>query len=91
MLQLSADDLQQIRNAMYHKQIFQVVDETTLSDIQYTNIFVGSLETPHVSYLYDCQPLLCATALLKQLAMLLDLLESTETLSVCYCLMLQNI
>ena len=24
------------------------------------NILVGSLETPHVSYLYDCQPLKCA-------------------------------
>ena len=25
--------------------------------MQYLNILVGSLETPHVSYLYDCQPL----------------------------------
>ena len=24
------------------------------------NILVGSLETPHISYLYDCQPLKCA-------------------------------
>ena len=28
--------------------------------MQYSNILVGSLETPHVSYLYDCQPLKCA-------------------------------
>ena len=28
---------------------------------QYLNIVVGSLETPHVSYLYDCQPLKCAS------------------------------
>ena len=28
--------------------------------MQYLNILVGSLETPHVSYLYDCQPLKCA-------------------------------
>ena len=27
---------------------------------QYLNILVGSLETPHVSYLCDCQPLKCA-------------------------------
>ena len=29
--------------------------------IQYLNILVGSLETPHVSYLYDCQSLKCAS------------------------------
>ena len=27
--------------------------------MQYLNILVGSLETPHVSYLYNCQPLKC--------------------------------
>ena len=31
-----------------------------MSGTQYLNILVGSLETPHVSYLYDCQPLKCA-------------------------------
>ena len=31
-----------------------------MSGTQYLNILVGSLETPHVSYLYDCQPLRCA-------------------------------
>ena len=29
------------------------------SNMQYLNILVGSLETPHDSYLYDCQPLKC--------------------------------
>ena len=28
--------------------------------MQYLNILVESLEAPHVSYLYDCQPLICA-------------------------------
>ena len=58
-LQLSEDELKRIRNAVHDKQIF-VVDESTLSGTQYLNILVGSLETPHVSYLYDCQPLKCA-------------------------------
>ena len=31
-----------------------------MSNTQYLNILVGSLETPYVSYLYDCQPLKCA-------------------------------
>ena len=31
-----------------------------MSGTQYLNILVGSLETPLVSYLYDCQPLKCA-------------------------------
>ena len=36
------------------------VGESTLSGRQYLNILVQSLETPHVSYLYDCQPRKCA-------------------------------
>ena len=34
-----------------------VVDESILSGMQYVNILVGSLETPRVSYLHDCQSL----------------------------------
>ena len=56
----SEDELKRIRNAVYDKQIFLIVDESTVSGTQYLNILVGSLETPHVSYLYDCQPLKCA-------------------------------
>ena len=59
-LQLSKDELKQIRNAVYDKQIFLTVDESTLSGTQYLNILVRSLETPHANYLYDCQPLKCA-------------------------------
>ena len=59
-LQLSEDELKQIRNAVHDKHIFVIVDESTLPGTQYLNILVGSLKTPHVSYLYDCQPLKCA-------------------------------
>ena len=59
-LQLSEDELKRIRNAVHDKLIFLIVDESTLSDTQYLNILVGSLETPHVNYLYDCQSLKCA-------------------------------
>ena len=59
-LQLSKDELKRIRNAVHDKLIFLIVDKSTLSGTQYLNILVGSLETPHVSYLYDCQPLKCA-------------------------------
>ena len=38
-------------------KIFLISDESTLSGTHYLNILVGSLETPHVSYLYDYQPL----------------------------------
>ena len=31
-----------------------------MSGTQYLNILVGSLDSPHVSYLYDCQHLKCA-------------------------------
>ena len=58
--QLSEDELKRIRNAAYEKQIFLIVHESTLSGTQYLNILVGNLETSHVSYLYDCQPLKCA-------------------------------
>ena len=56
MLQLRADESQRIRKAVQDKQIFSVVDESTLSGIQNINILAGSLETPHGSYLCDCQP-----------------------------------
>ena len=59
-LQLSEDELKRIRNVVHDKQIFLIVDESTLSGTQYLNILVGSLETPYVSYLCDCQPLKCA-------------------------------
>ena len=59
-LQLSEDELKRIRNAVHDKQIFLIVDESTVSGTQYLNILVGSLETPQVSYLYDCQSLKCA-------------------------------
>ena len=59
-LQLSEDELNRIRNAVHDKQIFVIVDESTLSGTQYLNILVGSFETPHVIYLYDRQPLKCA-------------------------------
>ena len=59
-LQLSKDELKRIRNAVHDKQIFLIVDESTLSGTQYLGIRVGRLETPHFSYLYDCQPLKCA-------------------------------
>ena len=60
VLQLSEDELKRIRNAIHDKQIFLIVNESTLSGTQYLNILVGSLETPLVSYLYDCQTLKCA-------------------------------
>ena len=59
-LQLTEDVLKPVRNAVHDQQIFLIVDESTLSGTQYLNILVGSLETPHVSYLYDCQPPKCA-------------------------------
>ena len=62
-LQLSENELKPIRNAAQDKQIFLIVDESTLSGTQYLNILVGNLEIPipHVSYLCDCQSLKCAS------------------------------
>ena len=55
-MQLSADELQRIKHAVHDTQIFLVVDGSTLSDTQHSNIPVESLEIPHVSYWCDCQP-----------------------------------
>ena len=60
-LQLSEDELKRLQNAVQDKQIFLIVDESTLSGTQYLNILVRCLETLHVSYLYDCQPPMCAS------------------------------
>ena len=59
-LQSSEDELKRKRNVVRDKQIFVIVDESTLSGTQYLNNLVGSLETSHVSYLYDYQLLKCA-------------------------------
>ena len=40
-LQLSKDELMQIRNAVHDKQSFVIVNESTLSGTQYFNILVG--------------------------------------------------
>ena len=60
VLQLSADELQRIRNAVHDKQIFLVEDDSILCDIQCVNIVVGSLETLLVKTLLDSPPLPCA-------------------------------
>ena len=93
-VQLSTDELQRKRNTVRDIPIFLVVDESTLCSLQYVNILVGCLETPHINNLFDCQPLSGASnsnSNLKQLMMQLDLMQSTETFPVFYCLMLQNI
>ena len=59
-LQLSENELKRMRNAVHDKQIFVIVNKSTLSGMQHLNILVGSLKIPHVSYLYDCQPLKCS-------------------------------
>ena len=43
-LQLSEDVLNQIRNAVHDKQIFLIVDESTVSGTQYLNILVEVLK-----------------------------------------------
>ena len=60
-LQLSEHKLKRIRYAVHDKQIALIVDESILSGTQFLNILVGSLEAPHVSYFYNCQPLKCAS------------------------------
>ena len=42
VMQLRADELERIRNTVHGERIFLVVDESSLSGIQYLNILVGS-------------------------------------------------
>ena len=93
-LQLSEDELKRIRNAVYDKQVFLIVDENTLSGSQYLNILVGSLETPHVNYLYDCQPLKCApnsNIIAQAVDNVVRNLGINKSFFACYCLMPRNI
>ena len=95
-LQLSEDELKRIRNVVHDKQSFLIVDESILFGTQYLNFLVESLKTPHVSYLYDCQPLKCVpnsniiAQAVKQLRMLLEILEAIEAFTNSYCLMPRN-
>ena len=45
---------------LFMTNIFFLLLVRALSGTQNLNILVGSFETPHVSYLYDCQPRKCA-------------------------------
>ena len=89
-LQLSEDELKRIRNAIHDKQIVLIVDESTLSVTQYLNILVGSLETPHVSYLYDCQPLKCAPNSNIIAQAVDDAFRNLEINRSFYCLLLSD-
>ena len=92
-LQLSEDELKRIRNAVHDKPVLLIVDESTLSGSQYLSIVVGSLETPHVSYLYDCQPLKCAPNS-NVIAQAIDNAVRNVGISgsffCCYCLIPRN-
>ena len=89
-LQLSEDKLKRIRNAVHDKQIFVIVDESTLSGTLYLNILVGSLETPpHVSYLYDCQPLKYAPNS-NIIAQVIDNAVSNLGINRSFCLLLSD-
>ena len=84
VMQLSIDELQQKRYAVHCKQIFLVVEESTLSGIQCLNILVErrpvicSSPTCTTVNLYCVRQI--AILLLKQLTILLNLLESTKVL-----------
>ena len=89
MLKFGSDELQRIRNAVDDKLIFLVVDESNLSGTQYLNILVGALETPHVYFLYNCQPLSCspnADSIVQAIDDAVTLLEPIEIPFVFYCL-----
>ena len=65
------------------KQNFLVVDESTLSGIQYLNSLVESLETLHISYWYDCQSLPCAHSSSSIAQAVDDTARSLETKLFC--------
>ncbi|MGL6120339.1 MAG: hypothetical protein ACRC0V_07510 [Fusobacteriaceae bacterium] len=43
-----------IKSQLLSKKIFLIIDETTANGKSYTNILMGSIETPHKSYLVYC-------------------------------------
>ena len=61
-----------------------------MSGTQYLNILVGSLETPNVSYLYDCQPLKCASNSNIIAQAVDDTVRNLETNRDFFCLLLSD-
>ena len=93
MLQLSAGELEWIRKAIHDKRIFLVVDESTLSS---THIKYSSWKPRNTSgqYLYDFHPVPRvpnSNSIAQVIDDALRSLGNNFTLSVFYCLMLQNI
>jgi len=90
VLKLGADELERIRNVVGDKQIFLVVDEITLSGTQYLHILIGTLEMPHVSYLYDCQPSPCSPNGDSIVQAIDDAIRSLEVDRNSFCLLLSD-
>ena len=90
VLKLGSDELQRIRNAVDDKLIFLVVDESNVSGTQYLNILVGALETPHVSFLYNCQPLSCSPNADSIVQAIDDAVRSLGTNRNSFCLLLSD-
>ena len=88
-LQLSKDELKRMRNAIHDEQIL-LIDESTMSCMHYLNILMGSLETPHVSYLYDCQPLKCAPNSNINAQAVDDAVRNLEINRSIFCLLLSD-
>ena len=48
---------EQIRELLFNKQIFLIVDKAEVAKRNYVNVLVGSLGTPNDTFLIDCLPL----------------------------------
>lgn len=90
VLKLGTDELLRVRSALDDKKIFLVVDESTLSGTPYLNILVGNIELPHITYMYDCQPLTSAPTSDSISQAVDDAVRSLGTNRNSFCLLLSD-
>lgn len=53
--QLSQEAFDEVRKKLSNKKIFLMVDESEVSGAKFVNVLVGSLDNPHITYLWRCE------------------------------------
>ena len=84
---LSYKKEEQIRELLFDKQIFLIVDETGIAKRKYINVLVGSLDTPNNTFLIDCLPLESGTNVNSSIILhpVDDILPQLESAKILHC------
>ena len=83
---------ERIRELLFDKQIFLIVDEAEVAKRKYINVLVGSLDTPNDTFFIDCLPLKSGSNVNSNIILHIvdDILRELETKRKNFALLLTN-